>query len=138
MRGHEPIPGPSQAAETRAARGATAEPMRRAARLVARLGAVAVGLYLVSSAPKDVVLVYDLAGAPDATALEIELRRGDELVRRAEFPAAAGGRQIRHAVRLPQGQYALSWRAAGPSGSRTGARVVDVEEEGTIVLPVGR
>lgn len=112
--------------------------MRRAARLVALLGAVAVGLFLVSSAPKDVVLVYDLAGAPDATALEIELRRGDELVRRAEFRVGGADPQIRHAVRLPRGQYALSWRAAGPWGSRTGARVVDVEEEGTIVLPVGR
>jgi hypothetical protein len=105
---------------------------------VALLGAVAVGLFFVSAAPKDVVLVYDLAGAPDATALEVELRRGDDLVRRAEFRVAGAGGQIRHAVRLPQGRYALSWRAAGPSGSRTGERVVDVEEEGTIVLPVGR
>jgi protein involved in polysaccharide export with SLBB domain len=108
--------------------------VRRAARLVALLGAVAVGLFFVSAAPKDVVLVYDLAGAPDATALEVELRRGDDL----EFRVAGAGGQGRHAVRLPQGRYALSWRAAGPSGSRTGERVVDVEEEGTIVLPVGR
>jgi len=112
--------------------------VRRAARLVALLGAVGVGLFLASASPKDVVLVYDLAGAPDATALEVELRRGDDLVRRAEFRVPDAGRQIRHTIRLPQGQYALSWRAAGPSGPRTGERMLDVEEEGTIVLPVGR
>jgi hypothetical protein len=105
---------------------------------VALLGAVAVGLFLVSASPKDVVLVYDLAGAPDATVLEVELRRGAELVRRAEFRVTDPGRQIRHELRLPKGQYALSWRAGSPAGSLAGERVVDVVEEGTIVLPVGR
>lgn len=113
--------------------------MKSAARLVALLGAVAVGLFLVSAAPKDVVLVYDLAGAPGATALEVELRRDGELVRHAEFRVADPGRQIRHELRLPKGQYAVSWRTASPAGALAGGeRVLDVEEEGTIVLPVGR
>jgi hypothetical protein len=112
--------------------------VRRAARLVALLGAVAVGLFLVSASPRDVVFVYDLAGAPGATALEVELRRGGELVRHAEFRVTDPGRQIRHELRLPQGRYAVSWRAASPAGSFAGERVVDVEEEGTIVLPVRR
>lgn len=112
--------------------------MKRAARLVALLGAVGVGLFLASSSPKDVVLVYDLAGAPAATALEVELRRDGDVVRRAEFRVTAPDLQIRHAVRLPRGEYALAWRAAGPAGARAGERVLEIEEEGTIVLPVGR
>ena len=112
--------------------------MKRAARLVALLGAVGVGLFLASSSPKDVVLVYDLAGAPATTALEVELRRGGDLVRHAEFRVSDPDRQIRHAVRLMRGEYALSWRAAGPTGARAGERILEIDEEGTIVLPVGR
>ena len=112
--------------------------MKRAARLLALLGALAVGLFLFSASPEDVVLVYDLAGAPEATALEVELRRGGDLVRHAEFRVTGSDRQIRHALRLPRGEYALAWRAAGPAGARSGERTLDVAEEGTIVLPVGR
>ena len=111
---------------------------RRAARLVALLGAIGVGLLLARAAPEDVVLVYDLAGAPGATALEVELRRDGELVRRAEFPLTPAARQVRHPVRLPHGRYALAWRTAGPGGPAAGEREVEVAEGGTIVLPLGR
>ena len=112
--------------------------MKRAARLVALLGAIAVGVFLSRAAPEDVVLVYDLSSAPGATALEVELHRDGEVVRRAEFPVPAQERQIRHPLRLPQGRYALTWRTAGPGGAQRGERALEVEEEGTIVLPLGR
>jgi hypothetical protein len=135
VRGNGSIPAPSQAEEPdRPPR----RPLRRAARLVALLGAIAVGVLLARAAPEDVVLVYDLSGAPGATALEIALRRDGEVVRRAEFPVRAQERQIRHALRLPRGRYGLEWRTAGPEGAHRGERDVEVEEEGTIVLPLGR
>ena len=106
------------------------------ARLVALLGAIAVGWFVFSRAPRDVVLVYDVA-VPGASALEVDLRRGDALVRHAEFRLHGGG-EVRHAVRLPEGEYALAWRVAAPGGARTGERAVEVTEAGTIVLPLGR
>jgi hypothetical protein len=112
--------------------------VKRAARLLALLGAIAVGLFLSRAAPEDVVLVYDLSGAHGATALDIELRRDGEVVRRAEFPVKAQERQIRHALRLPRGWYGLAWRTAGPEGARRGERDLEVTEGGTIVLPLGR
>jgi hypothetical protein len=110
--------------------------MRSLARLVALLGAVAVGWFLLSRAPRDVVLVYDVAVA-GASSLEVDLRRGDALVRHAEFPLHGGG-EIRHSVRLPKGEYALAWRIDAPEGARTGERPIEVTEAETIVLPLGR
>jgi hypothetical protein len=110
--------------------------VRALARLVALLGALAVGWFLFSRAPRDVVLVYDVA-VPGASALEVDLRRGDALVRHAEFQLHGGG-EIRHHVRLPQGEYALAWRIDAPGGARTGERPIEVTEAGTIILPLGR
>ncbi len=110
--------------------------MKAAARVVGLLGAVAIGWFLFAHAPRDVVLVYDV-GVPDASALEVNLRHGDALVRHAEFRLHGGG-EVRHALRLPQGEYELAWRVASPSGARTGERPIDVTEAGTIVLPLGR
>lgn len=113
--------------------------MRAAARLVAVLGAVGVAYVLLSGGPKDVVLVYDVSGAPDATALEVEVRRGDDLVRRAEFRLAGRGDcRVRHELRLPAGDYALVWRTAAPGGGRGGEQPLVVAEDGTIVLALGR
>ena len=109
--------------------------MRRLARLVAVVGAVAVGWLLLGRGPKDVVLVYDV-GARDATALEVALRRGGDVVRRAEFRTDRSG-PIRHALRLPEGDYVLAWRVATPAGPREGERPLEVRESGTIVLPIG-
>jgi hypothetical protein len=110
--------------------------VRLLARFLAVVGVVAVAWLLFAEGPKEVVLVYDLA-EPDATALEVELRRGGELVRRAEF-RVAGGVPIRHEVRLAEGDYALGWRVASGAGTRRGERALEIRESGTIVLPIGR
>lgn len=112
--------------------------MRRAARLLAVAGAVAVGWLLFGEGPRDVVLVYDLAGAPAASALEVRLRRGGQEVRRAEFRLHEPAGPIRHEVRLPDGDYALGWRLLTPAGPREGERAIAIREDGTIVLAIGR
>ncbi len=110
--------------------------MRALSRLVAVLGAAAIGFFLFKAAPRDVTLVYDLAAEPGATALEVELRRPDgELVRRAELQVTPGS-PVRHAVRLPEGRYTLRWRAALPSGAVQGEKPLEVTEDGTVVLPL--
>jgi hypothetical protein len=110
--------------------------VKAVARLVALLGAIGVGYLLFSAAPRDLVLVYYLEGA-DATSLEVEIRRGGEVVRRAELSAREGG-QLRHPVRLPEGDYVLAWRLRGPAGTRAGERPLEVREEGTVVVALGR
>jgi hypothetical protein len=108
------------------------------ARLVALLGAVGLGLFLTARSARDVVLVYDVGETPRATRLEVELRRGGDLVRRAEFSVAAGTRQVRHALRLPEGDYQLRYRLGSEVvAASTGERTLTVEDEGTIVLPLG-
>ena len=109
--------------------------MRRAARLLALLGAVALGYLLFRSSPREVVLVYDLSGAPGARALEVVLRRGDEVVRRARFEAPAA--QVRHPVELTDGSYRLAFRVERPGGALQGERALAVSEAGTIVLALG-
>lgn len=112
--------------------------MRSALRLVLLLGAVGLAWIFLAGGPKDVVLEYDLAAQPTATRLEVDVRRGSEVVRHAEFKLPGRGETIvRHAVRLPKGAYTVAWRLAVPGGAVTGERPVDVEEEGTIVLSLG-
>jgi len=113
------------------------------ARFLVVVGAVAVGWVLFGEGPKDVVLAYDLPASEHATVLEVELRRGKEPVRRAEFRLPSGGgssrsRQVRHEVRLPEGAYELGWRLEGPGGRTEGVRALSVREDGTIVLSLGR
>jgi hypothetical protein len=110
--------------------------LRPVARIVALLGAVGVGWFLLEARPRDLVLVYDLSRDPAATALEVEIRARGELVRRARL-AIAPGEQVRHPVRLRDGTYALAWRVERPTGPRAGERELVVDGEGTIVLPLG-
>ena len=111
--------------------------MKPLVRLLGLLGAVGVGLFLSRAAPRDVTLVYDLGAAPGATGLEVDLRRGAELVRHAELRVSAGT-PLRHAVRLPDGEYALRFRIATAAGRAiSGERPLVVREDGTIVLPLG-
>jgi hypothetical protein len=110
--------------------------VRLLARFLAVVGAVAVAWLLFGGGAKDVVLVYDLGGG-DATALEVDLRRGGELVRHAEFKVDRAG-PIRHELRLAEGEYALGWRVASPAGTREGQRALEIRESGTVVLPIGR
>ena len=109
--------------------------MRPLVRLLLLAGALGVGALLFRAAPRQVDLVYDLRGAPGATSVEVEIRRGGELVRRAEL--RADGSQVRHAVRLPDGEYVLAFRVASPAGAVAGERALEVREAGTIVLPLG-
>ena len=110
--------------------------MRAAARLLAVVGALAVGLLLFRAAPRDVTLVYDVAGAPGASGLEVVIRRGGEVVRRADLAVPAGRGQVRHAVRLADGDYLVDYRMRTAAGTVVGQRSVTVSESGTVILPL--
>ncbi len=115
------------------------DPLKHLARLVAVVGAVAVAWILFGGGPKDVVLVYEVPA--DATALRVEIRRGREIVRRAEFrlaPGASGPVQVRHEAQLPQGTHEVAWGLDEPGGERRGARSVSIHEDGTIALSLLR
>jgi hypothetical protein len=111
--------------------------MRLLRRLVVVAAVLGVGYLLFGEGPRDVVLVYDLASAPDATGLEVELRRGEDVVRRAEFRVPRDGGALRHRVKLPGGEYTLGWRLTTPGGPRRGERALVISEPGTIVLALG-
>jgi len=112
--------------------------VRAGARLALLLGAIGIGLLLFRAAPRELDLVYDLARTPDATALEVTIRRDDgKLVRRAELKVPAGARTVHHAVRLPDGAYVLSCRVDTPRGAVESERPLEVTEAGTVVLPLG-
>lgn len=112
--------------------------MRLLARAVLVIGTVAVGFHLFSAAPRDVVLVYDLP-APGGTSslLQVELLRGGDLLRRSELSIPPGAGQVRHPVRLPDGEYVLHWRLSG-TGAARGEATVEVHEDATIVLALRR
>jgi hypothetical protein len=112
--------------------------VKQAARVVAILAALGAGYFLLGAGPEDVTLVYDLAGASGARALEVELRRDGTTVRRAEFRFASGAPgQVTHPVKLPRGDYVLAWRLDAPAGPVRGDRAVTVDDGGTIVLSLG-
>ncbi len=115
---------------------------RALARLVAIAGALAIGWFLLGARPRDVVLVYDVSAVPGAAALQVEIRRGGELVRHAHLRLDPGA-QTRHPVRLAEGTYRLAWWLA-PEVIHThrqgeivhGERDIVVAGDGTIVLPL--
>jgi hypothetical protein len=72
--------------------------MRLLRRLVVVAAVIGAGYLLFGEGPRDVVLVYDLASAPDATGLEVELRRGRDVIRRAEFRVPRAGGALRHSL----------------------------------------
>jgi hypothetical protein len=111
--------------------------VRRAARLVALAGAVALGLFLFGAVPRDVVLVYALGDRP-LRALEVEIVRGGEVLRRAELrPAPGEAAALRHPVRLSDGEYLLRLRIAPADGPAVRVeRPITVSESTTIVLPL--
>ena len=111
--------------------------MKRFARLVALVGALALGWFLLGARPRDVTLVYDVSGVPDATAHEVDLKVGPTLVRHARL-LVRRGEEVRHPVRLKEGSYRLDWRLERPGGALTGAQNLEVEGDQTIVLPIGR
>jgi hypothetical protein len=111
--------------------------VKRAARLLALLGAVGVGWLLLGARPREVVLVYDVSSAPDATAVEVDLRREGAVVRHARI-LLHRGEQARHQVQLQDGTYELAWRLERPIGALSGERTLSVGGDQTIVLPLGR
>lgn len=112
--------------------------MKRWARLIALVGAALVGWFLLGARPRDVVLVYDVSSAPEATALEVDLRSAAGTVLRHARIQLRPGEQARHPVRLRDGSYALDWRLDRPSGALAGERTIAVDGDETIVLPLGR
>lgn len=111
--------------------------MRQAARLFFLAGAVAVALFLVRAAPRDVTLVYEVAGS-GARALEVDIEKAGVAVRRAEFRVPDGApAQVSHLVRLPDGDYLLRITVTSGGAARRLERPITVTESGTIVVPVG-
>jgi hypothetical protein len=107
---------------------------RSLARLLFLAGAVAIGLFLVRAAPRDVTLVYALGDAV-AREVEVDIVKAGETVRHAEFRAPPA--QVRHEVRLTDGDYLVRVTLAGDGTSRRVERSITVSESGTIVLPIG-
>ena len=101
-------------------------------------GAVAIGLFLFRAAPRDVTLVYGQLGA-DVGAVDVDVKRGGEAIRHAEFRFGAGGAPpaITHRVRLTDGDYVIRLVITSSSGRRALDRPVHVTESGTIVIPLG-
>jgi len=110
--------------------------VRALARLVAIAGAMAVGAVLFRSWPRDVTLVYELSGLPGATAVEVEIRRGGQVLRSARMRAPAGPEPIRHPVRLPDGTYDLAVRVELPPRPVRLSRTVEVDGDGAIRVPL--
>jgi hypothetical protein len=104
------------------------------ARVVLLLGAVAVGALLLRASPREVTLVYGLPPGEAPAHLAVDIRRGEDLVRHAELRVPGGAREVRHPVRLPDGEYRVVVRA----GPAVFERAVTVAEAGTIVLPLRR
>lgn len=111
--------------------------MKAVSRLVFLAGAVAIALFLFKAGPRDVTLVYGLEGI-QARALEVDIDRGAETVRHAEFRFDAGvPPTVSHRVRLTDGEYVVHVTIANGATARQLARPITVTESGTIVIPLG-
>ena len=110
-----------------------------ALRLLLLLGFGALGLFVLREVPRNVTLVYAMDDAPSVRRVEVEVRRGPTVIRQAEFRFPSGApSQIRHDVKLPDGDYGVAVRVWSASGEpRLTLRPVTVAESGTIVLPIG-
>jgi hypothetical protein len=110
--------------------------VKAAARLLLLLGAAALGLFFLRAAPHDVTLVYPLPDPAGVSALEVDVRRGAETIRHAEFRFPEGAPDaVRHPVRLSAGDYAVALRLARRDGPpRRLAALFTVQEGGPIVL----
>jgi hypothetical protein len=112
--------------------------VRLAARAVAILAVLAVAWLLLGRGPRDVTLVYDVSSVPDARALEVEIVRGAEVLRRSDFRLAGRGGRVEHRLKLPEGDYVLRGRIEAPGGPVPFERPLEVREAGTVVLALGR
>ena len=112
--------------------------MKGALRLFLLLGVGAIGIFFLRGMPRSVTLVYDLGDAPAIRTLEVDIRNPDGALRHAEYRFPDGApRQVRHDVKLPDGEYEVAVRVLGPSGPplRT-VRSVVVSESGPVVLAI--
>ncbi len=112
--------------------------MRNLARVLLVLGLAALGLQAFRGAPRDVTLVYALPDPGRVASLEVDVLRDDAALRHAElrFPDGAPA-QVHHEVRLPDGEYRLALRLAGPSGPpRRVTLPLTVSGSGPVVLAV--
>jgi hypothetical protein len=112
--------------------------VKGALRLLLLLGVGAIGLFFLRGMPRSVTLVYDLEDAPAIRTLEVDIRNPDGALRHAEYRFPDGApRQVRHDVKLPDGDYEVSVRVAGPAGPvRKTVRIVTVSESGPVVLAI--
>ena len=111
--------------------------MKALSRLVFVAGAVAIGSFLLRAMPRDVTLVYGLEGVA-AHALEVDIDRGGETLRHAEFRFGSGAPPVvSHRVRLADGDYVVNVTVATGTTARHVARPITVSESGTIVIPLG-
>jgi hypothetical protein len=110
----------------------------RLARVLLVLGLAALGVHFFRGSPREVTLVYALPEPARVSALEVEILREDAALRHAEFRFPSGApAQVRHEVRLPDGDYRLSLRLADPSGApRRVTLSLTVSGSGPVVLPV--
>ena len=108
--------------------------MKLAARLVFLAGAVGIGLLLFGVGPREVTLVYGVAGG--VRTVEVVIARGGEVLRRAEL-RVAGDRPPSHRVRLPDGEYLLRLNLLGDGPPRHIEKSITVTESGTLVIPLG-
>jgi hypothetical protein len=108
---------------------------RRLAGVAAALG---IGWLVLGAGQKELVLVYDVSSVADARALEVDVLRGGEVLRHAEFRLHAGEGRVSHALKLAEGDYLLRGRIDAPGGATPFERPLEVHEAGTIVLPLGR
>jgi hypothetical protein len=102
------------------------------ARLLGIAGAALVAWMLLGDGPND------LAALPDAHGLEVEVVRDGRVLRRAEFRLAAGERRVTQTLKLSEGEYLLRGRVERPPGPTPWERPLEVREDGTVVLALGR
>jgi len=114
--------------------------VKGALRLLLLLGFAAIGLFFLGRMPRDVTLVYDLEEPEAVRAVEVDVRRGVEPLRHAEYRFPVGApRQVRHEVRLPDGTYEVVLRVSRVDGSARQSLVpLVVSEGGPIVLSIRR
>jgi len=112
--------------------------VRPLARLLLVLGMAAIGLFVFRQAPRQVTLVYGVPEPASARELDVEIRRAGATVRHAEFRFPGGApAQVRHEVRLPDGDYTLGLRLSSDGEAPrvvVVTRSIEVSEEGPIFV----
>ncbi len=111
--------------------------MRSVARVVLVLGLAATGMFLFREVPRDVTLLYRVPQPASTRTLEVDIRRGEATLRHAEFRFPSGAPpEVRHEMRLPDGDYTLAVRLTAGGAATDVLRTIAVSEEGTIVVPL--